>query len=69
MTRDGLLLGYQYQPVSDNNQLGVLIVAVALLLIGFGVIAVRDDRRSRLGGVGLIVLAVSLIIPTVTGLT
>ncbi len=69
MTRDGLFLGYQYYPVNDSNPPGVIIVGVVLLLTGLGVMVVRDDRRSRLGGVALIVLAASLLIPTLTGAT
>lgn len=53
------------EPSHDSDSAGTIIVGLALLAMGLGIILLREDRRSRLGGLLLMLWGGILFVPTV----
>ena len=53
------------QPIHDSDTIGTIIVGLALLGIGLGLMVLKDDRRSRIGGALLLLWGGMLFLPTV----
>jgi hypothetical protein len=53
------------QPIHDSDAGGTIIVGLALLALGLGLIILKDDRRARIGGALLLLWGGVLFVPTV----
>jgi len=53
------------RPIHDSDAAGTIIVGLALLGIGLGLIILKDDRRSRFGGALLVLWGGILFLPSV----
>ena len=56
------------QPIHDSDTGGTIIVGLALLALGLGLIILKTDRRSRIGGALLILWGGTLFVPSVLAL-
>jgi hypothetical protein len=62
------ILGLRYgQPIHDADGAGTVIVGVALIALGLGVLIMNDGRRARIGGVLLMLWGVCLFFPGANG--
>ncbi|HEU5355979.1 MAG TPA: hypothetical protein VFU65_16015 [Actinocrinis sp.] len=63
-----LLASGLQEPGLDSDSAGTIIVGLALLALGLGMIILKDDRRSRLGGALLMLWGGILFVPSVLAL-
>lgn len=56
------------QPIHDSDTGGTIIVGLALLALGLGLIILKTDRRSRIGGALLVLWGGILFVPSVLAL-